>query len=61
MKQEKWAYLDNITGEFRHIYGSKKAVELCSPDYFKTARQKKEGKVVKVIVQLAPTKKRRRK
>jgi len=48
-KQEMWAW-KNFNNKLLHIHPSKNCVEMCSPDYFRSAIERGEGKIVKVCV-----------
>lgn len=49
MKQ-MWAWYDIKRDKYCHIYPRRMLVEMCSPDGFKSAEKRGEGKVVKVTV-----------
>lgn len=45
-----WAWYDFKSKDYRYIYPRRILVEMCSPDGFKTAEQRGEGKIVEIIV-----------
>lgn len=49
-RQVMWAWWDEKTHEFCHIYRRKFLVEMCSPDGFRGRIKRGEGKIVKVLV-----------
>lgn len=50
MQCEMWAWWNNEKKRFSMIYPAEMIVRMCSPDGFKRAEERGEGKVVKVIV-----------
>ena len=51
MQNIMWAWKDYESGKYWHFYPSKKIVEICSPDGFKSQIKNKKGKIVKVFIQ----------
>ena len=49
-KQIMWAWWNNKTKSFSHIYNREMLVRMCSPDGFKDKENNREGKIVKVVV-----------
>lgn len=49
-EQEYWAWYDNKDKGYRHIYPRRFLVEMCSPDGFKRAEARGDGRIVKVVV-----------
>ena len=45
-----WAWRDDKEEEFRHIYKRRFQVEMCSPDGFRQAEKRGDGKLVEVKV-----------
>lgn len=50
MKEELWAWHDYTKDQYRMVYANRKLVEMCSPDYFKGATERGEGRIVKLKV-----------
>lgn len=48
-----WAWLNNKTGTYCHIYPRRFLVEMCSPDGFKKAEARGEGRIVRVNIEEA--------
>lgn len=51
MKSEQWAWWSYEEERHMFIFPTVQQVEICSPDFFKSAIAKGEGKIVRVLVQ----------
>jgi len=48
-----WAWFDNKTGAYCYVYDRRFLVEMCSPDGFKEAEARGEGRIVRVNIEEA--------
>jgi len=45
-----WAYKEGADGSYHYIYGSRRQVEMCSPDFFQSDIANGTGKIVQIKV-----------
>ena len=46
-----WAWFENKTQKYYHIYHGRHQVEMCSPDGFRKTTERGEGRICEVYVQ----------